>query len=169
MKVHFQSLLKLRPMLVGLALFSLMWVVMKEVDVRQRYLYDPSYFGSHVTPPLYAGQIFSSSLLVIASLALLLKRTWSHRLAIILSGLVLFEDLFRDFWLLARFAEVPRFSYQHFSLWWPNLSEGHLLRIILSGAILSCSIAFLVRAARNRRDRAMSKPDRPPASLSCES
>ncbi len=61
---------------------------------------------------------------------------------------MLFETLFRDFRLLARAAEVPRYSARHFSLWWPNLPEGQFLQIILSGVILSCSVASLIGGAK---------------------
>jgi len=155
MSIHFRSLLKPKSILIGLSLFSLMWVVMQEVNFRYMYYHDPSYFGSHVSPPLYYEEIFLSTLLFIASVALLAKRMWSSLAATFLSGLVMFECFFRDFWLLARRAAVPRYSYQHFSLWWPNLGEGQLLQIILSGLILSCSVVALIRGARSRSNPTM--------------
>jgi hypothetical protein len=155
MSNHFRSLLKPRPILIGLSLFSLMWMVVQEVNFRYAYYHDPGYFGSHVSPPLYYEEIFLSALLVTASVALLAKRMWGSLAAMFVSGTVMFECLFRDFWLLARRAEVPRYSYQHFSLWWPNLGEGQLLQIILSGLILSCSVVSLIRGARSRGNRTM--------------
>jgi hypothetical protein len=128
-----------------------MWMVMKEVGFRRRYYADPDQFGSHVAPPLYYDDIFLSALLCVASLALLHKGLWSSRVALLLSGLVLFDALFRDFWFLAKNAEVPRFSYEHFTLWWPNLGEGQFLQIILSGAILCCAVAHLVPFMRSRK------------------
>jgi hypothetical protein len=150
MKLRLETFLRFKPILVGAALFSLMWIVMKELSVPYEEL------CCHVTPGLYYDQMFSSFLLVAASLALLLKRLWSHLVALYLSGLVFFESLFRDFWLLARSAEVPRFSYRHFSLWWPNLTEGQLLQIMLAGSILACSVTSVIRSARSRRKRTMS-------------
>lgn len=154
MNNYLRPLLKFKPILIGLSLFSLMWMVLKEVNSRYRYYHDPSYFG--VTPPLYYEAIFFSVLLVLASLALLPKRIWTSVTAILLSGLVMFECLVMDFWLLASRAEVPRYSYEHFSLWWPNLGEGQSLQIVLSGFILSYSLASLIRGARSRSNRTIS-------------
>lgn len=144
MKLWLENFLRLKPILVGLALFSLMWVVMKELNVPYEEL------CCHVTPGLYYDQIFLSFLLVSAALSLLLKRLWGHVAALFLGGLVLFESLFRDFWWLAKNAEVPRFSHQHFSLWWPNLTEGQLLQITLAGIILFCSLMSVIRLVRSR-------------------
>lgn len=147
MRTPVKNLLKLKPFLVGYALFSLMWILMYEVNLSHN---DPSHpvFPEHT---INYDTILISSLLVIASLSLLLKRVSSYVVAVFLSGLILFDCLFVRFWLLAKWAEVPRFSYLHFSLWYPNLHEGQLLRIILAGVILSCSITSLISLVSDRR------------------
>lgn len=148
MNIQLQSLLRLKPITVGAALFSLMWFVVKESSLP---IVPHGELCCYVEPGLYYDQIFFSFLLVVASMASLLKRIWSQTVAVILSSFVLFEYLFRAFLVLARSAEVPRFSYQHFSLWWPNLDEWQILLIVLAGVILSCSAMSVVRLIGSRK------------------
>jgi hypothetical protein len=138
MVIHIQPLLKMRPLLFGLSVFSLIWMIMLEARL-------PFERFGYVVRGLYYDQIFFSILLVLASLAFLMKRYWSLVPAVILSGFVFYNVLLRSFWYLAKAAAVPMFSYRHFSLWWPNLHHGQLLQIILSAAILVCSVVFLFR------------------------
>jgi hypothetical protein len=137
-----KKLLKIRPLVVGLSLFSLAWMIVLEAHPLSERL------GFTVSGGVNYDQILFSALLVLASAALLSKRLWNLVAAAVFSGVVLANVLFRDFWLLARAAEVPRFSYRHFSLWWPNLSEGQLFQITLASTILAYSIASLLQLGK---------------------
>jgi hypothetical protein len=153
MRIHPRSLLDFRLFLFVLSLFSLIWMVMKELSYSRTYGQEFSISGGF---PLYADQIFLSSLLVLASLGMILNHVWSHSVALLLGGLVLFECLGRRFLLLAKLAEVPRFSREHFALWWPNLNEGQLLQIILASIVMVYSLTSLIRLLRRRNLRTMS-------------
>jgi hypothetical protein len=144
-----KKLLKIKPLLSSLSLFALTWMIVLEVRS------DSEALGYTISGVSY-DRVFFSILLVLASAALLLGRWWSHWAASALSGAVFAEVLFRDFRRLAWAAEVPAYSYRHFSLWWPNLEEGQLLQIILSGAILVLSVGALIRRPRSRINRTMS-------------
>ena len=146
-----KKLLKIKPLLFGLSLFALTWMIALEV----RSASELERLGFTISGVDYDG-VFFSALLVLAAAALLLGRLWSLLAAAALSGAVFADVLFRDFWLLAKAAEVPGFSYRHFSLWWPNLEEGQLLQIILSGAILILSVGGLIHRVRSRSKRTMS-------------
>ena len=148
---HAREIFKLKPILVGMALFNLMWMVVKEVS----YRYKP-FDGSHYSPGLYYDLIFLAFLLLIAALCLLLKRVWSQLIAIILSGFVVYVRLFWHFLKLAGGAEVPRFSLLHFRLWWPNLYNGQLLQIILACVLLYCSMSALIYLMQIRKKPTMS-------------
>lgn len=141
-----KTLLKIRPLLVGLSLFSLAWMIVRQVHPISEM------FGFTVSGGVNYDHVLFPALLVLASVALLSQRLWSVVAAAALSGVVLANVLFRDFWLLARAAEVPRFSYRHFSLWWPNLSEGQLFQIILAGFLLCCSVFSIIRLIPRRKE-----------------
>ena len=134
-----KKLLKLRPLLVGLSLFGLAWMIVLEAHPISERL------GFTISGGANYDRILFSALLVLASVALLSGKLWGLVAAAAFSGVVLTDVLFRDFWLLAGAAEVPRFSYRHFSLWWPNLDEGQLFQIILAGTFLAYSLACLRR------------------------
>jgi len=130
-------LLKIRPLLIGLSLFSLAWMIVLEARLSSDERFGPSLKG------LYFDQIFLAALLVLASVALLLRKLKGIVAAAVLSSGVLLNVLCRDFLLLAKAAEVPRFTYRHFSLWWPNLGEGQLFQIILASTILAYAVTSL--------------------------
>src|SRR5215212_725261 len=101
MKLHLPNFLKLKPILFGITIFSLMWMVMLEVNFRYEYYNGINgWYGSHVTPGLYYRHISYSVPLIIASVALFHKRIWSQTIALILSGLVFLDRLFYDFLVL---------------------------------------------------------------------
>ena len=136
-------LLKIRPLLIGLSLFSLAWMIVLEAQLSSDERFGPSLKG------LYYDEIFFAVLLVLASAALLSQRLRCLVAAAALSSVVLLNVLCRDFLLLAKAAEVPRFTYGHFSLWWPNLGEGQLFQIILASTILAYSVASLFQQRKD--------------------
>ena len=138
-----KRLQKIKPLLFGLSLFSLAWVIVLEAQSASEMS------GFTVSGGVNYDRVVFSVLLVLASAALLSSRPRNLAVAAALSSIVFADVLFRDFWLLARAAEVPVFSGRHLSLWWPNLEEGQFLQIILSGAILFLSAVALIRRARS--------------------
>ena len=152
MKINLRPFFSLRPILVGLALFGLMWMVMREVNLRDDYFNGRT--GTHIFPGLYYEHILLALMLVVASLALLRNRAWSYVVAIFLAGLVLYDCLFR-LWMLAELAEVPRYSYSHFEIWL-RLARDQILRLTLASVILCCSIVSLIRLVVSRNKRTMS-------------
>ena len=140
-----KKLLKIRPLLVGLSLFNLAWMIVLQAHPTSER------FGFTVSGGVNYDQILFSSILVLASASLLLKRLWSLVVVTVLSSVVFFDVLFRDFWLLAKAAEVPKFTNRHFSLWWPNLTEGQLFQINLASAILAYSVASLHQLRKGAR------------------
>jgi hypothetical protein len=138
-----KSLQKIKPLLFGLSLFSLVWVIVLKAHSASEMS------GFTVSGGVNYDRVVFSVLLVPASVALLSSRPRNLAVAAALSSMVFADVLFRDFWLLARAAEVPVFSGRHLSLWWPNLEEGQFLQIILSGAILFLSALALIRRARS--------------------
>jgi len=129
------SLLKLRPIIFGLSIFSLVWTWSDTVDRLAIYA---GYEVSGVSPFWPYEQVLLASFLLLASLGLLLNRPWSQWASLIVSGRILYLLTIRSFWNLAHNAEVPLFSYDHVSLWYPNTYDGQLLHIVLSALIFSC-------------------------------
>lgn len=81
-------------------------------------------------------------LLLVSSLLLLLNESWSNLIAAILSGYLPIEILW-EFWMLAHHAEVPVFSYRHFSYFFRDIEiEGGILLLFIALTLL-----ILVRAA----------------------
>lgn len=138
-----KRLQKIKLPLFGLSLVSLAWVCVLEAQSASEMSHFTISGGANYD------RIVWSFLLVLASAALLSIRPWNLTIAAALSGIVFADVLFRDFWLLARAAEVPVFGGRHLSLWWPNLEEGQFLQIILSGAILFLSTVVLLRSVRS--------------------
>ena len=128
--------LKIRALLVSLALFGLAWMIVLEARL-------PFERDGFIVRGLYYEKIVLAVLLVAASLFLLTERLWSPIVASVLAGFVFYQVLIRQFLLLAENAEVPVFSHEHLRLWWPNLAESQLLQIILSAVILAGSLTIL--------------------------
>ncbi|HEV2913719.1 MAG TPA: hypothetical protein VGX92_10615 [Pyrinomonadaceae bacterium] len=165
MKIRIPSFIKLRPILVGVAIFSLMWMVMKEMIFRYEYYNRINgYYGSHVTPGLYYGDIANSIPLVIASIIILVNRVWSQTIALILSGFLFFEQLYYFLWTSYDTWEIRRnalrFSYEHFAILWRGSGDGEFLQILLAGVIFSCSLASLISLICSHK-----KPTKPNHSL----
>jgi hypothetical protein len=142
------SLLKLRPIIFGLSIFDLIWMWALAVE---RLAQNAFAFEKHVPRFRFYEEVFFGSLLLLASLALLLNRRWSHWVALILSGFSFYCIFIFRFWKLADLAEVRMFSYEHFSIWYPNMYPGQLLQIALSTVILGCAVASLTESIRRRK------------------
>jgi len=124
------------PVLIGLALFGVVWMVKWEMRLRNDYAHGLT--GSHIYPGLYFPHIVLALLLLVASLALLFQKTWTYILAALLAGLVLAHCVFR-FWILAEDAEVTRFSYAHLEIWL-RLFRDEMFRLVLASVILLYSL-----------------------------
>ena len=141
------SLLNLRPMIFGLSIFSLIWTWSETVERLARIA--ASEWVVFEAPPFWPyEEAFLALLLLVASLGLLLDRLWSQCASLNLSGLVLYSLTIRDLWYQARNAEVPFFSDEHLSLWYPNMYDGQLLHIALSALIFCCAAASVLNWCR---------------------
>jgi hypothetical protein len=90
-----------KSVIFGVAIFNFVWV----------WLRSPEWH--------FHRNIFMATLLIASSLLLLLNKAWSNLLAAILSGYLPIEILW-EFWIFAHNAEVPIFSYRHFSFFFNN-------------------------------------------------
>jgi len=157
MKFSVHPILRFKPILVGLTLFSFMWVWVREANRAYQYYQDTSgFYCSHCSVPPDQEQIFLAILLVIASLTLLLKNKWSHLAGVILGGYSFYWLLFAGLWQSAANAEVPVFSSLNMRLRWQGLRDGHLLQIILAGFFLCYSVFSIIRLIRSSKNPTMS-------------
>ena len=101
----------------------------------------------HVPKFRFYEEVFFACVLLLDSLGLLLNRLWSQWAALILSGFLFYCLVIFSFWKLADNAEAPRFSYTHFSIWYPNMYRGQLLQIGLTMIIVSCAAASIMKRA----------------------
>lgn len=134
-----RSLLRLRPIVFGISIFSLVgtWA-----DTVERLRIYAAYTISGL--PFYPYEkLLLASFLLLASIGLLLGRFWSQCASLVVSGYFLYALTIRSFWYHAHNAEVPLFSYRHISLWYPNLYDGQLLHIVVSALIFCCAAASL--------------------------
>jgi hypothetical protein len=112
-------------MIFGVAIFTLIWVSIH------------SEFRFHRNMHLAA-------LLLAASLLILLNKLWSNLVAAIFSGYLPLE-IWREFWMLARNAEVPMFSSEHFSYFFGNIDlEGGALMFIVPTLMMSTRSVFAI-------------------------
>jgi hypothetical protein len=102
----------------------------------------------HVPKFRFYEEVFIACLLLLASLGLLLNRLWSQWVALILSGFLFYCLVIFSFWKLADNAEVPRFSYTHFLIWYPNMYRGQLLQIGLTMIVVYCAAASIMKRGR---------------------
>ena len=115
-------LIEPKSMIFGVAIFNLIWV----------WLHSP--------PWHFHRNIFMATLLMASSLLLLLNQSWSNLLAAILSGYLPIEILW-EFWIFAHHAEVPIFSFRHFSFFFNNSEiDGRVFLFI------ALTLTILVRA-----------------------
>ena len=142
-KPRFISFLQPRPIILGLSIFSLIWMWADTVERVARYALALEHHLPTFRP---YEEVFLSLLLLLASLGLLIKKLWSQSVALFLSGFVFYCVAIFRFWNLAYLAEVPLFSYSHFSLWYPNTYPGQLLQIVLSAVIFCCAAASITNA-----------------------
>jgi hypothetical protein len=146
-RLRINSFLQLRPIIFGLSVFNLIWMLAIAQD---RLAYDAVALEHHVSKWRFYEEAFLASLLLLASLGLLLKRWWSHWVALILSSFLFYCYAIFTFWKLADYAEVPRFSSTHLLMWYPNLYHGQLLQILLSATIFCCAASSIIKWIRSR-------------------
>ena len=141
-------MLKLRPIIFGLSVFSLTWTWAVTAERVSEYALS---LEKHIPTFRLYEELFFSLLLLLAALALLLNRLWSQSGALILGGFVFYCLVIFRFWNLAYLAEVPLFSSSHFSLFYPNMYRGQSLQIVLSSVIFCCAAASITEWVRNCR------------------
>ena len=95
--------------------------------------------------------IFFAVLLLASSLLLLLNKSWSNLIAAVLGG-YLPVAILSGFWMLAYDAEVPVFSYRHFSYFFRGMAmeRGGLLFIALTLGILARAVFAVMRSIAGR-------------------
>jgi hypothetical protein len=143
MRLLSHPLFRLKPILVGVSLFGLMWTVMNEVNLRRQF--SRGLTGSHVKPGLYYYDIVEFLLLVIASLSLSLssKRRWCYAVAGVLSAAILLNNIFY-FRRYSQIFAVPLYSFTLLKQWFFFFGDD-FLRLALPSTILVYSILSLVR------------------------
>jgi hypothetical protein len=122
-----------KSMIFGVAIFNFIWV----------WLRSPEWH--------FHGNIFMAMLLLVSSLLLLLNKSWSNLIAAIFSGYLPIEILW-EFWVLAHNAEVPVFSYRHFSYFFRDIEiEGGILLFIALTLMILAWAAFAVMSSIPKR------------------
>lgn len=119
-----------KSMIFGVAVFNLILVWLRSPEWR------------------FHANIFMAVLLLVSSILLLLNSTWSNLIAAILSGYLPITLLW-EFWMLARWAEVPVLSYRHFKCFFANIQidSGVLLFLALTLVTLARAV-FAVKRSR---------------------
>ena len=82
--------------------------------------------------------IFMAVLLLAASISLLLNTSWSNLVSAILSGYLPIEVVW-EFWMFSHNAEVPVFSYSHFSYFFRNIEVECGVFLFLALTLLTVS------------------------------
>ena len=96
--------------------------------------------------------IFMAALLLVSSVLILIRRVWSNFLAAALSGYLPVQFAF-EFWMLARRAEVPTFSFRHFTYFVREVVDiggAVIFFFALTTMILACSVYSVKRLAAER-------------------
>lgn len=89
-------------------------------------------------------------LLMVSAILLHLNTSWSNLIATILSGYLPIEFL-SEFWMFAKNAEVPVFSYRHFSYFFFRIGEIEgtvLLFLALTLMTLARAVFAVMRTRR---------------------
>lgn len=115
-----------KSMIFGLAIFNLIFV----------WLRSPEWH--------FHRNIFMAVLLLVSSVLLLLNTTRSNLVAAILSGYLPIQVTW-EFWMFAYHAEVPPFSYRHFSYFLRNIEvEGGVLLFLALALMIFARAVFAV-------------------------
>ena len=96
--------------------------------------------------------IFMATLLLVSSVLVLIKRVWSNFSAAVLSGYLPVQFAY-EFWMFARSAEVPAFSFNHFAYFVRDVAEvggAVIFFFALTTMILACSAYSLKHLALGR-------------------
>ena len=122
-----------KSMIFGVAIFNFIWVWLRSPE-----------FHFH-------RNIFLAMLLLVSSILLLLNKSWSNLVAAIVSGYLPLEILW-EFWMFPHQAEVPIFSYRHFSYFFGNVEiEGGVLLFIAVTLMILARAVFAVMRLMPRR------------------
>jgi hypothetical protein len=140
-QLRINSFIKLRPIIFAVSLFNLIWML---AITKERLAYAAVALERHVPEWRFYEEAILAILLLFAASGLLLNRLVSSWVALVLSGFLFYCFAIWSFWKLADNAEVPRFSSQHFLLWYPNMYRGQLLQVGLS-AIIFCAAAAAIK------------------------
>ena len=122
-----------KSMIFGFVIFNLIWVWLRSPE-----------FHFH-------RNIFLAMLLLVSSILILMNKIWTNLVAAIVSGYLPLEILC-EFWMFPHHAEVPIFSYKHFSYFFGNIEieDGVLIYIAATSMILSRSVFAVVRLGKQR-------------------
>ena len=96
--------------------------------------------------------IFVAALLLASSVLILIKRAWSNFLAAVLGGYLTVQFAY-EFWMSARSAGVPTFSFEHFADFVGGLVKIEGVVALFCGLtvlILACSAHTLTRLESRR-------------------
>lgn len=134
-------LLELKAMLLGFALFTFIWMWVR--DSRVDWTGSSHYHG-------YFANVIMSFPLMTAALCLFVNRWWSLPVAIFLSGRLINQLVFRILLSSSYAHDVPMFSSHAFNYWWFVVSEAqpqYLIQIMLGTAIFFYSTGLFIRWA----------------------
>lgn len=123
-----------KAVLFGIAIFNFGWV------------------WSHSPEWEFHKSIFMATLLLISSVLILIRRVWSNFLAAVLSGYLPVQFAY-EFWMLARSAEVPVFSFNHLAYFVRDVVDvggAVMFFFALTAMILACSAYSMNRLATER-------------------
>jgi hypothetical protein len=143
----FSFLLEPRAVLFGFALFTFVWMWVR--DARVDWTGASHYHG-------YFANVVLAFPLLLASLGLLVNRWWSLPIAMFLSGHLIKQLVFQILLSSLYAHDVPMFSSRAFSYWWLVVSElqpQYLVQVALGAAILFYSSALFFRWAYRRVTR----------------
>lgn len=128
-------LLSPKAVIFGAATFNLVWVWLRSSEIE------------------FHQYIFMAVLLLASSALILVNRMWSNFLAGAMSGYLPVQFIY-EFWMYAKAAEVPIFSYRHISyLFGFDIRGTVLMFLLLTTAILFSAAHSVV----------LSKPHRHPS------
>jgi hypothetical protein len=131
-----RSLLAVGPILLAFSVFCFIWVWWLEIQSERLFpgaLHMPAF-------PYHQDMAF---LVILASIGLLVNKSWTVALSVLFAGFALYVVLFRDFWIIASGGEVPFLSRLHFRYWWINFESWKILLSVLSSVSLCFSAARL--------------------------
>jgi hypothetical protein len=137
-------LLAPKAMLFGFAIFTFVWMWVRESRIEWQFIDYHGYFEN-------TDRVF---LLMIASLGLLLNRWWGWLVAMVLSGRVIYVLVFRALLSASYAHEVPMVSRLALKNWWWIMYEAqpqYIIQIALAVVIFTYSASLLIKWACYRK------------------